>query len=88
VRRFWTAAIGSGAVADLLRLAVAAERGRSLPLPPNVPLLVREELASWRDGHLLTRTRVPPLPERHIRRIAPSLRREHRLAVEDLQSGA
>jgi len=88
VRRFWTAAIGPGAVADLMRLAIAAQRGRSLPLPPTVTLLSREGLVAWSGGRLLARLVVPPVPERHLRRMPPGLRREHSTAVADLHSVA
>ncbi len=88
VRKFWTAAIGPGAVADLMRLAVAAQRGRSLPLPTNLPLLSREGLVSWSGGQLLTGTSIPPLPTRHLRQMPPSMRREHQRTVADLPSGS
>ncbi len=67
-----------------MRLAVAAQRGRSLPLPTSLSLLSREGLVSWSRGQLLTGTSIPPLPNRHVRRMAPSLRREHRRAMVDL----
>jgi len=86
VRKFWTAAIGSGAVADLMRLAVAAQRGRSLPLPPTTALLSSEGLVSWSRGRLLAGLSVPPLPDRYVRRMPPSLRRQHSMAVSDLRS--
>jgi len=86
VRKFWTAAIGSGAVADLMRLAVAAQRGRSLPLPPTVALLSREGLISWSGGRLLAGPVVPLLSPRHVRRMPPPLRREHAIAVMNLHS--
>jgi hypothetical protein len=75
---------GPGAVADLMRLAVAAQRGRSLPLPTTISLLSREGLVSWSRGQLLTGISIPPLSDRHIRQMSPSLRREHRRAVVDL----
>ena len=86
VRRFWTAAIGSGAVADLMRLAVAAQRGRSLLLPTTTALLVSEGLVTWSHGRLAAGRSVPPLPDRHVRRMPPSLKREHRRAVADLRT--
>ena len=86
VRRFWTAAIGSGAVADLMRLAVAAQRGRPLLLPTSTALLIQEGLVSWSRGRLLARVSVPPVPERHLRRMPPSLRREHRRIVANLRT--
>ena len=88
VRRFWTAAIGPGAVADLMRLAVAAQRGRSLPLPISTGVLVREGLVAWKRGRLIAGVSVPPLPARHIRRMPPALRREHQQALADLRTDA
>ena len=84
VRRFWTAAIGSGAVADLLRLAVAAQRGRSLLLPTSTAILAGEGLIAWRQGRLLASATIPPVPHRHVERMSPALRREHRTALTNL----
>ena len=78
VRRYWTAAIGPGAVADLMRLAVAAQRGRSLPRPESVGVLVREDLARWVGGQLFVRTTIPPLSAVQERRLTPELKRELR----------
>ena len=78
VRRFWTAAIGPGAVADLMRLAVAAQRGRSLLRPEALDVLVREDLARWVDGRLFVRTTIPPLSPGLERRLTPELKRSHR----------
>ena len=86
VRRFWTAAIGSGAVADLMRLAVAAQRGRPLLLPTSTALLTKEGLISWNRGQLLARVSIPPLPDRHLQGMPPSLRREHRQAIANLRT--
>ena len=80
VRRFWTAAIGPGAVADLMRLAVAAERGRSLPRPESMAVLVKEDLARWVGGRLYVRTAIPRLSPAQERRLTPALRRQHRSA--------
>lgn len=77
VRRFWTAAIGPGAVAELIRLAVAAQRDRSLPTPIHLGLLLREGLIAMEGGAVLVRTSIPPLARRHVRRLPPRLRREH-----------
>ena len=78
VRRFWTAAIGPGAVADLMRLAVAAKRDRSLPLPESIGVLVREDLARWVNGRLFVRVVIPALAPAQERRLSPELKREHR----------
>ena len=77
VRRFWVAAIGPGAVADLLRLAAAAQSGRSLRRPTNLPSLLREGLVSHTNGTLFVPETVPPVPMRLVRGMPPALRRAH-----------
>ncbi len=77
VRRYWTAAIGPGAVADLLRMAAAARDGNRLRRPLHLPTLLTEGLVRARAGRLLVRPTVPPLPARHARRLPPALRAEH-----------
>ncbi len=77
VRRFWTATIGPGAVADLLRLAVAARRGRSLPRPIHLAELVYEDLVRRTPEGLEVRSTVPPLSAAQVQRLHPALRREH-----------
>ncbi len=76
VRRFWIAAIGPGAVADLLRLAAAAQSGRSLPIPVHLPTLLRERLARYDNGTLFVPDRIPPLPPSLANRLAPPIRRQ------------
>lgn len=77
VRLYWTATIGPGAVADLLRLATAATRGRSLRRPTHLHVLVRVGLAHTHKGHVFVRTRIPPLNTIQQRLLPPDLRREH-----------
>ena len=77
VRLYWTATIGSGAVADLLRLATAATRGRSLRRPTHLHVLVRSGLAHTHNGQVFVRTRVPPLNLIQVRLLPPDLRRQH-----------
>ena len=77
VCRFWTAAIGRGAVADLIRLAVAAQRDRSLPRPVFLGVLVREGLVTTTGARLAVRKTVPPLSGDQVRRLPPPLRAEH-----------
>ena len=77
VRRYWTATIGPGAVADLLRLATAAQRGRSLRRPTHLHVLVRANLVHATQGHVFVRTRIPRLTPLQIRLLPPDLRREH-----------
>jgi hypothetical protein len=76
VRRFWVAALGPGAVADLLRLAAAAQSGRSLRTPTHLPTLVINGLVR-RDGDtLVVPDSVPPLPRRLVDRLTPSIRHQ------------
>jgi hypothetical protein len=77
VRRYWTATIGPGAVADLLRLATAAQRGRSLRRPTHLHVLVRANLAHSENGHVFVRTRIPQLTDIQVRLLPPDLRRTH-----------
>ena len=76
VRRYWVAAIGPGAVADLLRLAAAAQSGRSLRTPTHLPTLLREGLIVRHESGIAVRTLIPPLPKTLVARLAPRLRGE------------
>jgi hypothetical protein len=69
--------MGPGAVADLLRLATAAARDRSLPRPVYLPTLMREGLARRNGDVLAVRTFVPLLVPGQVERLPPALRREH-----------
>jgi hypothetical protein len=77
VRRFWVAAIGPGAVADLLRLAAAAQSGRSLRRPTHLPSLLKEGLVSHAGGNLYVPESVPRVPSRLVNSMPPALRRAH-----------
>ncbi|MGA9595201.1 MAG: hypothetical protein WBV06_03530, partial [Acidimicrobiia bacterium] len=77
VRLYWTATIGPGAVADLLRLATAAIRGRSLRRPTHLHVLVRVGLVHTYSGHVFVRTRVPALNTIQVKLLPPDLRRQH-----------
>lgn len=76
VRRYWTALIGPGAVADLLRLTVAAVRGTSLRRPVHIEILAREGLVAAAGDALLVRPTVPALSPANRRRLPSSLRAE------------
>jgi hypothetical protein len=78
VRRFWSALIGPGAVADLLRLTAAARSGRRLRRPVHLQVLFAEGLAHWDGRHILVHGGVPQLDEGQIRRLRPALRVEYR----------
>ncbi|MDX2466377.1 MAG: hypothetical protein QNL12_03615 [Acidimicrobiia bacterium] len=77
VRLYWTATIGPGAVADMMRLATAAKRGRSLRRPTHLHVLVRTNLVHVRSGHVFVRTRIPQLNDIQVRLLPPDLRRQH-----------
>jgi hypothetical protein len=76
VRRFWTAAIGPGAVADLLRLAAAAERGRSLLRPVHLDTLLRHRLVVCVRGTIVVPAEVPRVPRSLLAALPVSIRRE------------
>ena len=78
VRRYWSALVGPGAVADLLRLTAAARRGRRLRRPLHLPSLLREGLVQRDGAAILVPTRVPTLDDGQQRRLHPSLRAEYR----------
>lgn len=77
VRKYWTATIGPGAVADLLRLATAAQRGRSLRRPTYLHVLIRAGLVHVDDHNVYVRTHIPRLSPHQIKRLPPDLRRHH-----------
>ena len=77
VRRYWTAVLGPGAVADLLRLITAARRGFPIRQPLHLAELARAGLVRFEPGRVWVRETVPPLSRRHLRRLPPALRGEH-----------
>jgi len=92
VRTFWTAVLGPGAVADLLRLATAASRGRSLRRPAALSELSIAGLVREREGHIEVRTVIPPLSASQLVSLPPAIRRLHeryvRRAEQDRSSAA
>jgi hypothetical protein len=77
VRRFWVAAIGPSAVAELLRVIRAAERGEDVRLPRSLPMLLRAGLAQVLDGRLVVQARLPEVPLELRWRFTPALSAEH-----------
>ncbi len=77
VRTFWTAVLGPGAVADLLRLATAASRDRSLRRPAGLSQLTVFGLVRESAGHIEVRTVIPPLTITHLLALPPAIRRLH-----------
>lgn len=82
VRRYWVAAIGPGAVTELLRLIRAGANDESVLLPRWLPLLLRTDLVRVERGHLVVGDRLPLVPAGLQRRFPPGLREEHRRRYE------
>ncbi|MDX1468854.1 MAG: hypothetical protein R3258_05895 [Acidimicrobiia bacterium] len=81
VRRFWVAAIGPAAVAELLKLMRAAAKGEEVPLPRSLPVLLKLGLAHVENGSLVVGTRIPAVPAEMRWRFPPSLAAEHATMV-------
>jgi len=81
VRRYWTALIGPGAVADLLRLIAAAGTGRRLREPLHLGVLAEEGLAYRSADLVLVAPLVPHLDAQHQARLRPALRAEYRALI-------
>ena len=87
VRRFWVAAIGSDAVAELLRMVRAAEKGEGVRLPRHLPTLLRAGLVKATPGSLVVSERVPEVPRELRWRFPPSLMNEHAVWVGSAPNG-
>lgn len=81
VRTYWTAAIGPGAVAELLRVIAAAHRRWSIPHPLFLPVLCREGLVYYASGTVWVRDMVPPLDLRQLSLLPAALRQRHNREV-------
>lgn len=77
VRKFWVAALGPGAVAELLRMVNAAERGEEVRLPRYLPHLLRADLVSIIDGKLAVVSLIPPVPAEMRWRFPPDVAAQH-----------
>ena len=77
IRRFWVAALGSGAIAELLRLVRAAEKGEEVRLPRYLPQLLRADLVSVTSNAIRVGNRFPVVPRELRWRFPPSLAGEH-----------
>jgi hypothetical protein len=77
VRRFWVAAIGSSAVAELLRLVRAGEKGEGVRLPRTLPILLRVGLVKAETSGLVVFDHIPVVPVEMRWRFPPSLGAEH-----------
>lgn len=77
IRRFWVAALGSGAIAELLRLVRAAEKGEEVRLPRYLPQLLRANLVSVTSNAIRVGNTFPAVPRELRWRFPPSLAGEH-----------
>ena len=77
VRTYWTAVLGAGAVAELLRVIAAAKHEAAIPHPVFLPVLCREGLVHYARRAVWVRDLVPPLGRRHLARLTPALRQRH-----------
>lgn len=77
VRRFWVAALGPGAVAELLRLVSAAGKGEEVRLPRHLPQLLRAGLVEIVDGALAVVERIPLVPPEMRWRFPPDVAAQH-----------
>jgi hypothetical protein len=77
----WAEACPDGVTVQLTDLAGWLGIGSSLGVTSTVQRslrrLVRFGLASWQGGQLAVRIVVPPLSQRHLHRLSPSLRDAH-----------
>ncbi len=86
VRRFWVAALGPGAVAELLRLARAARRGEEVRLPRHLPLLLKSGLVSIERGRIAVVERFPVVPTEMRWRFPPAVAAEHSRLLAELSN--
>ncbi len=77
VRKFWVAALGPGAVAELLRLVSAAGKGEEVRLPRHLPQLLRVGLVSVVEGCLAVSERIPCVPAEMRWRFTPDIAADH-----------
>lgn len=77
VRRFWVAAVGAGAVADLLRLVGAGRRKQTVRRPLYLHVLAASGLALVMRSEIAVPDPLPVLPAAEVRRLPAALRREH-----------
>lgn len=87
VHRYWSRALGSRPMAELLRLITAAQRGETIRQPVFLAVLAREGLAAFGEDApggpsrcaeiIWVRERLPPLGAPQVSRLAYDLRRRH-----------
>lgn len=83
IRKFWVAALGPGAVAELLRLVSAAGKGEEVRLPRYLPHLLRAGLVTIVGDSLAVKSRIPLVPSEMRWRFPPDLAAQHASFIED-----
>lgn len=78
VRRFWAAAIGRGAIRDLLELFLAGLRQRKIDEPFHLGVLLSAGLVEMSENRIRMPARVPLLHSSLVARLHPALRLDHR----------
>lgn len=82
VRRFWVAAIGPSAVAELLRLVQAGLKGEDVRLPRSLPTLIRAGLTRIESDAIAVVDRIPEVPNELRWRFPPGLAAEHSRLIQ------
>jgi hypothetical protein len=77
------AAIGSSAVAELLRLVRAAEKGEGVRLPRALPTLLRAGLVRAESAGLVVFDQIPMVPLELRWRFPSGLAAEHTIWLEN-----
>ena len=71
------AALGPGAVAELLRLVSAARKGEEVRLPRHLPQLLKAGLVTIVEGTLAVAERIPTVPAEMRWRFPPDVAAQH-----------
>lgn len=79
VRRFWSACLGTEAVADLLRIVQAGHRGNAIRRPVSLSILLAAGLIHVDGQVIVAADRIPPLHPESVGRLPATLRDAHRI---------
>ena len=77
------AALGPGAVAELLRLVSAARKGEEVRLPRHLPQLLKAGLVTIVEGTIAVGDRIPTVPAEMRWRFTPDLAAQHAAWLRD-----
>lgn len=88
LRRYWVAAMGAGAVEDLLRMIRAAALKEKVRRPLFLPTLITFGLASVNRDVIWVTSRLPLLPAEIVRRLPHPLRLSYAAWRREMLSGS